>query len=377
MKFNISLASFHLPPAARRCKSEIIRFIIGSRLGIMKPAAKMLFEVLKLVMSTHRRYCDKIRLFTGVERNWIIDNNVKFLEDIDGVNQRNAARNVKMGDFSTLYTGIKQEDLKQKLKLVTDKAFKGGTNQYIRVGKQAHWSSGKGYFNCGMFDKERVHKLIDFVVDNSYFRLGNKVYHQCIGIPMGIDPAPQMANLYLYFYESSYMEKLTAEDYGKAIKFNKTRRFIDDIATINNDGLLMEERKKIYPKELVLNDENMNNNKEGTFLDISVKIVSNKIISKTYDKRDDYKFEIINYPDLSGNIPKGVAYGVYTSQTLRYARVCCKEEDFRNRMELLTGKLITKEFEKCILKKTLRKCLEKHPWIEKKYTGFKICDLFR
>ena len=302
---------------------------------------------------------------------------MKFLQDIDGVNQRSAARNVKMGDFSTLYTGIKQEDLKEKLKSVTDKAFKGGTNQYIRVGKQANWSSGKGYFNGGLFDKERVHKLIDFVVDNSYFRLGNKVYHQCIGIPMGIDPAPQMANLYLYFYESSYMEKLTAEDYGKAIKFNKTRRFIDDIATINNDGLLMEERKKIYPKELVLNDENMNNNKEGTFLDISVKIVSNKIISKTYDKRDDYKFEIINYPDLSGNIPKGVAYGVYTSQTLRYARVCCKEEDFRNRMELLTGKLITKEFEKCILKKTLRKCLEKHPWIEKKYSGFKICDLFR
>ena len=83
-----------------------------------------------------------------------------------------------------------------------------------------------------MFDKERVHKLIDFVVDNSYFRLGNKVYHQCIGIPMGIDPAPQMANLYLYSYESSYMAKLTAEDYGKAIKFNKTRRFIDDIVTI-------------------------------------------------------------------------------------------------------------------------------------------------
>ena len=46
-------------------------------------------------------------------------------------------------------------------------------------------------------------------------------------------------------------------------------------------------------------------------------------------------------------------------------------------MKLLTGKLITKEFEKTTLKKTLRKCLEKHPWIEKKYSGFKICDLFR
>ena len=30
---------------------------------------------------------------------------------------------------------------------------------------------------------------------------------------------------------------------------------------------------------------------------------------KTYDKRDAFKFEIINYPDLSGNIPTKPAYG--------------------------------------------------------------------
>ena len=154
---------------------------------------------------------------------------------------------------------------------------------------------------------------------------------------MGIDPAPQMANLYLYYYEYICMEKLTEVDYGKAIKFNKTRRFIDDIGAINNDGILMQEKGNIYPKELILNEEN-ECDKEGTFLDISVKIVSNKIISKTYDKRDDYKFEIVNYPDLSGNIPQGDAYGVYISQTFRYARVCCMKEDFTDIMKLLAGK---------------------------------------
>ena len=57
----------------------------------------------------------------------------------------------------------------------------------------------KGQLVIMFLDKERVYKLIDFVVDNSVFRLGNNVYRQKIGIPMGIDPAPQMANLYLYF----------------------------------------------------------------------------------------------------------------------------------------------------------------------------------
>ena len=170
------------------------------------------------------------------------------------------------------------------------------------------------------------------------------------------------------------MEKLTADVYGKAIKFNKTHRFIDDIETINNDGLLMQEKGNIYPKELVLNEENVND-KEGTFLDIAVKIDCNRIITKTYDKRDDYKFDIVNYPDLSGNIPQGEAYGVYISQTLRYARVCCRKEEFMERIIILTKKLISKGYEKPVLKKTLRKCLDRHPWILRKYTGFRISNL--
>ena len=350
------------------------RYIIGSRLGVMKPAAKLLVDVLKLIMNTHRRYCDKIKLFTGIERNWIIDNNQGFLEDIERVNRRNAARNIKMCDFSTLYTGINQEDLKDKLKLTADTAFKGGTNQFIRVGRQARWYSGKGTTSDYVLDKERVYKLIDFVVDNSVFRLGNNVYRQKIGIPMGIDPAPQMANLYLYFYEAQYMKMMTEEDYGKAIKFNKTKRFIDDVGSINNDGLLVKDKERIYPKELVLNEENIND-KRGTFLDLSITVDANKFVTKTYDKREDYNFEIVNYPDLSGNIPKDSAYGIFTSQILRNARVCSETADFLDRIRILTGKLIKKGYEKIRLKKTLGKCLHKYPWIKHKYENIKWSEL--
>ena len=109
------------------------RFIIGSRTAVIKPAAKTLVQILKLVMMTHRKYCDKIKFYTGIERNWIVQNNDKILKDMEKINNRNAARNIKMMDFSTLYTKIPQEDLKEKLKSVVTKAFKGGTNQFIRV----------------------------------------------------------------------------------------------------------------------------------------------------------------------------------------------------------------------------------------------------
>ena len=102
-----------------------------------------------------------------------------------------------------------------------------------------------------------------------------------------------------------------------------------------------------------------------TFLDISISVVANKFITKTYDKRDDYSFEIVNYPDLSGNIPKDNAYGIYTSQIIRYARVCSEAVDFMERVKILFGKLVKKGYEKTKLKKTLRRCLHKYPWISK------------
>ena len=40
-----------------------------------------------------------------------------------------------------------------------------------------------------------------------------------------------------------------------------------------------------------------------------------------YDKRNDYDFEVINYPFLDGNIPKNKSYSVFISQLVRFARV--------------------------------------------------------
>ena len=289
------------------------------------------------------------------------------------INNRKAARNIKVCDFSTLYTKIPPTDLKEKLKEVVTKAFKGGTNQYIRVNKKdAHWD------NCRegqTFSKENIFLLIDLVIDNSFFRFGKKVFRQKIGIPMGVDPAPQMENLYLYYYEAAYMETLTKQDYSKAKKFNNTSRFIDDLGTLNNDGTLVKEKEIIYPVELVLNVENQDDN-HATFLDIEVDVEENQFKTKTYDKRETYKFEIVNYPDLSGNIPHGASYGVYTSQIIRYARVCNRVEDFKERIKLLTNKLIEKGFIFDRLRNTMKKCLGKHSWIANKYQGLAMHKLY-
>ena len=39
-----------------------------------------------------------------------------------------------------------------------------------------------------------------------------------------------------------------------------------------------------------------------------------------YDKRNDFDFDIVNFPFLDGDVPRRASYGVYISQIIRFAR---------------------------------------------------------
>ena len=43
--------------------------------------------------------------------------------------------------------------------------------------------------------------------------------------------------------------------------------------------------------------------------------------TKIYDKRDDFDFDIVNFPFLEGDVPRSASCGVYISQLIRFARV--------------------------------------------------------
>ena len=69
-------------------------------------------------MKSHRRYCNKVKFYSGIERYWIAENSQAILEHIQHINNNKRARNIQTFDFSTLYTKIPLTDLKEKLKKV-------------------------------------------------------------------------------------------------------------------------------------------------------------------------------------------------------------------------------------------------------------------
>ena len=51
-------------------------------------------------------------------------------------------------------------------------------------------------------------------------------------------------------------------------------------------------------------------------------IDNGKLVTRLYDKGDDFEFPIVNFPFMSSNIPLAPANGVCVSQLVRYARAC-------------------------------------------------------
>ena len=91
---------------------------------------------------------------------------------------------------------------------------------------------------------------------------------------------------------------------------------------------------QIYPPELQLNKANASDT-EAPFFDLHLSVSNGFVSTKIYDKRDDFDFDIVNFP--FSLLPP---YGVYISQRIRFARVCSHMTDFNARNKSLTSKLL-------------------------------------
>ena len=113
--------------------------------------------------------------------------------------------------------------------------------------------------------------------------------------------------------------------------------------------------------------ETTESNTSCSFLDLHLFNDNGELKFRVYDKRDDFNFEIVNYPHLSSNIPSGPAYGVYISRLIAFLRICNNFTDFSERHKLLVTKLIKQGYSKTNLKKVLIKFQKRYDNILKKY----------
>ena len=217
------------------------------------------------------------------------------------------------------------------------------------------------------YDEVAIVNMLDFLIDNIFVDFGGKVFQQTVGIPMGTNCAPLLADLFLYSYEAEFMQNLAkCKDKRVSRSFNFTYRYIDDVLSINNPNFA-DYLDTIYPSELQIKDTT-DSETQSSYLDTVLIIEPDGNLStQLYDKRDDFTFPIVNFPFLCSNIPGSPAYGVYISQLIRYARSCSKYEHFNARSNLLTLRLLKQGYSESRLLAAFHKFYGRHHAIVDKY----------
>ena len=323
------LPTMHWTPKKHKVPSKS-RFIVAAKFCSLKKLAQAVTEILKMFYRQIENYNRKSHFFSHLKSFWVIKNNDPVVKSLQKLNSRNNAKTIATYDFSTLYTKIPHKLLKQVLHELTDFCFKGcATSQILISGNTARWSHNPKPKKDGQIqlNKQKVKCAISYLLDNCYFSVGKSIFKQVIGIPMGSDPAPFMANLFLYYYESKFLKSYKLKNMGNARKFNNIFRFQDDLAAVNDDGEFDKNINNIYPEELELKKENVGL-KEADYLDLHINIINKQFSLKLYDKRDAFNFDIVRMPFLSNNMPSRIFYSSFTSELLRYARCTTEKNDF-------------------------------------------------
>ena len=254
--------------------------------------------------------------------------------------------------------------MKDKLRELVQLCFikKNGQRRYkyLVLGRDRSYFVKHHSDSTKKFSETDIFNMLEFLIDNIFVMFGGRVFQQTVGIPMGTNCAPLLADLFLYSYEADFIQGLLKKNEKKlARSFNFTFRYLDDVLSLNNSKFV-DFVDRIYPIELEIKDTT-DTDRSASFLNLHLEIDSEgRLRTKPYDKRDDFNFPIVNFPFICSNIPAAPAYGVYISQMIRYSRACGSYQDILARGLLLTRKLLNQGFPLVKLKSSLRKLYGRH-----------------
>ena len=200
-------------------------------------------------------------------------------------------------DFSTLYTTLPHNLIKEKLTELIEQTFNREGSLYLACNDKNAFFTSEQPKRYKLWSCQKMCDALHYLLDNIFIRFGSKLYRQIVGIPMGTNCAPLVADLFLFCYERDFMLSLSDNNKADIIEaFNSTSRYLDDLLNIDNP-YFEQMVGQIYPTELQLNKANSSDT-EAPFLDLNLSITNGIVSSKIYDKRDDSNFEIVNFPFL-------------------------------------------------------------------------------
>ena len=168
--------------------------------------------------------------------------------------------------------------------------FKNGNRRY----KYLDLDHEESYFVKEHSDSKHKYSEDD-IINNIFVVFAGKVFQQIVGIPIGKNCAPLLADIFLYSYEADFIQSLLSTGRKQlASRFNFTYRYIDDVLSINNPEF-ENYLGQMYLVELEIKDTTESNT-SASYLDLLLLIGRDgQLHTSIYDNRDDFNFRITNF----------------------------------------------------------------------------------
>ena len=283
-------------------------------------------------------------------------------------------------DAERLYTFIQQPDLATRLKNFFGDIFARHVDTpVVAISSRgtAKWREGElppqRFINgegCRhyLMDLASVHQLIDLIIDNVFVTVGDRIYRQCRGMPMGVNPAVYFANLYLFTYEWDFVHRLITVHAAphtapaqrvlalKALRaFQWVARYIDDLLIITSAGISMEfvslflyvEQPHqgltgIYPPSLTLSSTSQPVGMTAKYMDVYLCLAfqhHGPIVTKLYDKRREPEFHsriaAIRLQHMSTCLSSTCKWNIFDGQFVRLTRIISDVGNFVDEVVIL------------------------------------------
>ena len=69
-----------------------------------------------------------------------------------------------------------------------------------------------------MYTTDNICKMIEFLIENIFVPFGGRRFRQVIGIPMGTNCAPLLADLFLYSYENEFLDDMIRKGHRRHVR---------------------------------------------------------------------------------------------------------------------------------------------------------------
>ena len=112
--------------------------------------------------------------------------------------------------------------------------------------------------SCIKFTPESLLECLNYLIHNAYIIFDGNLYRQAIGIPMGTNAGPHVANIYLHQYKIHYFNYLHINNMkGELSKLQHVFRFQDDLISFNDHGYLESCINKYLSTSILMFGANM------------------------------------------------------------------------------------------------------------------------